>query len=63
MLEEKKGVTLAGVKQGRERVVRDEHKDVNSGQFALDLVVQRTDLHFTVSEMWKLCRVLSIKVT
>ena len=63
MLEEKKGVSLAGVEQGRERAVRDEYKDVNNGQIALDLVVQCKDLRFTVSEMWKLCRVLSIKVT
>ena len=46
----KKGVSLAGVEQGRERVVRDEHKDVNDGQIALDLVVECKDLHFTVSE-------------
>ena len=63
MLEEKKGVSLAGVEQGREGVVRDKHKDVNEGQIALDLVVQCKDLHFAVSEMWKLCRVLSRKVT
>ena len=45
----KKGVSLAGVEQGRERVVRDEHKDVNDGQIALDLVVECKE-HFTVSE-------------